>query len=297
MFPSFASPPFSLPLLWEANYPSILKVDPHTSKVYAFGQDILRRCGATNWLYHGGNLASNGWIYAIPCNANRVLKFHPFTDQAELIGPSFEGRAKWYGGIIGSDGCIWGIPHIHSMVLKIDPRNDQVTLVRQGTIDTDRRPLPGGRWKWHGGLRAGDKIIGFPNNSDSVLVINCANQSVYTIGDASILKSGRHRIPQDNCYKYLGAALTQDGRYAYLFPCDAKRVLRIDCVEETLTLVGPLLLEGENKFQNGFVGRERSLYGIPQWSWGVLRIVPGAIEKEDHVDIMDCGTSCFRPTD
>jgi hypothetical protein len=221
------------------------------------------------------------------------LKFHPFTDQVQLIGPRFPGKAKWYGGIVGSDGCIWGIPHNHSYVLHIDPTNDKVTLLGQGDEEIGRQPLPEGMWKWHGGLRAGHKIIGFPNNSNSVLVIDCSNdlKRIYTIGDESVLKSGRHRIPQDNRYKYLGGALTQDGRAAYLFPCDAEQVLRIDCVNDQLDLVGPLLLEGENKFQNGFVGRDGALYGIPQRSCGVLRIIPRCCSKdgEDHVDIMDCG--------
>ena len=58
-----------------------------------------------------------------------------------------------------------------------------------------------------------------------------------------------------------------------------------------MSLVGPLLLEGENKFQNGFVGRDGCLYGIPQRASGVLRIIPAGISgrDEDHVDFMDCG--------
>lgn len=271
------------------NHPSILKINPSTSEVYTFGENVLSSCGATSWLYHGGNLASNGFVYAIPANAERVLKFHPFSDHTELIGPRFPGKAKWYGGIVGSDGCIWGIPHNHSLVLRIDPRTDRVSLLGLGSNSEDCCPLPDGMWKWHGGLRAGHKIIGFPNNSDSVLVIDCSKTRVYTIG-AGILKSGRHRIPQDHRYKYLGGALTLDKRAVYLFPCDAEQVLRIDCVEDTLSLVGPLLLEGENKFQNGFVGHDGVLYGIPQRSCGVLRIVPRTrADGEDIVDIMDCG--------
>jgi hypothetical protein len=79
------------------NHPSILKVNPATSEVYTFGESVLKDCGASSWLYHGGNLASNGFCYAIPANAEYVLKFHPFTDHAEFIGPRFPGRAKWYG--------------------------------------------------------------------------------------------------------------------------------------------------------------------------------------------------------
>jgi hypothetical protein len=157
-------------------------------------------------------------------------------------------------------------------------------------LQENGQELPEGDWKWHGGLRAGDKIYGFPNNADCILVIDCPQQRVYTIGDSSILKSGRHRFPGDNRYKYLGGALTLDGKFAYLFPCDAEQVLRIDTKTDKLALVGPLLLDGQNKFQNGFAGRDGCLYGIPQRATGVIRIIPSRNgEEDDHVDIMDCG--------
>jgi len=234
------------------NATSILKVNPATDKVHTFGNHVLEQCGSNRWLYHGGTLAPNGWVYAIPANATRVLKFHPLTEEVCLIGPEFPGGQKWFGGILGSDApdaCVYGIPHNETGVLKIDPTTDEVSLL----MHEDGGPLPDGQWKWHGGLRSKNKIIGFPNNSDRVLVVDCRQDRVYTIGDSSILRSGRHRIPQDNRYKYLGGALTLDCRYAYLFPCDAEQVLRIDCETDELKLVGPLLLEGENKFQNGFV--------------------------------------------
>ena len=110
-----------------------------------------------------------------------------------------------------------------------------------------------GRWKWHGGLasRDGSKIIGFPNNADSILVIDVVHQQVRTVGDSSILRSGYHRVPQDGRYKYLGGSITSDGKFAYLFPCDAEFVLRFDMETDEMKLVGPPLTEGENKFQNG----------------------------------------------
>lgn len=138
--------------------------------------------------------------------------------------------------------------------------------------------LPEGQWKFHGGLRAGHKIFGFPNNADNVLVINCNENRVYTIGDN--LQSGHHRIPQDGRYKYLGGAVTSDHAFAYLFPCDAEQVLRINCVTDKLELVGPRLLDGENKFQNGFCCRDGCIYGIPQRASGVLRIVPWAMTQK-----------------
>ncbi|KAL3939003.1 MAG: hypothetical protein SGBAC_006191 [Bacillariaceae sp.] len=183
---------------------SFLKVNPDggSSGVYTFGETLLQEVceGINGWYYHGGNLAPNGWIYCIPANAPRVIKLNPSTDEAYVIGPVLSGGQKWYGGLLSpTDGCIYGIAHNATTVLKIDPKTDEVSLV-EGTDG----PLPQGKWKWHGGLVAGHKIIGFPNNSDKVLVVDCQQSTVYTIGDSSLLKSGRHRIPQDGRYKWLG---------------------------------------------------------------------------------------------
>ena len=307
-----------------------------TKEAYSFGQDSLRdTCqDIDGWYYHGGNLAENGWIYCIPANAPRVCKVHPATDEVVMIGPTDLNRpttaadnldsddskmeeeiprCKWFGGIIGTDGCIYGIPHNTQGVLKIDPTTDEVTIMKQD----GGKPLPKGNWKWHGGLAAPvyHKIIGFPNNSDYVLVIDCKSQRVYTVGmghgndygggennnegGGGHLTSGRHRIPQDGRYKYLGGALAKNGRYAYLFPCDAERVLKFDCETDQMTLIGPPLLDGENKFQNGFCSPvDGCLYGIPQRAMGVLRIQPAAfLGEEDHVDIMPFDEEMVRIKD
>ncbi|KAL7530912.1 hypothetical protein ACHAXR_003741, partial [Thalassiosira sp. AJA248-18] len=274
----------------------VLKIDPETSNVTTFitGQPIPNV--EEGWLFHGGNLASHdGLVYAIPASAPRVMKIDPRLETTEYIGPEFQGKAKWYGGITGADDCIYGIPHNSTGVLKINPRTQEVTILAEGT-------LPEGRWKWHGGLASldGSKIIGFPNNADSVLVIDVIKQRVYTVGDSSILRSGYHRVPQDGRYKYLGGSLTSDGKLAYLFPCDAEYCLRFDMETDEMKLVGPHLTEGENKFQNGFVGDDGCIYGIPQRSSGVLRVIPPGVKRygrdgdvlsadEEYIDVIYCG--------
>ncbi len=279
-----------------SNAGCVLKIDPEKSSVSTFitGPAIPRV--EEGWLYHGGNLSSfDGLIYAIPASAPRVMKINPRNDTTEYIGPEFEGKAKWYGGIVGADECIYGIAHNSTGVLKINPMTQEVSVLAEGT-------LPEGRWKWHGGLASLDrkKIIGFPNNADSILVVDVMKSRVYKVGDNAVLRSGSHRIPQDGRYKYLGGALTADGRYAYLFPCDAEYVLRMDMLTDELKLVGPHLTEGENKFQNGFVAEDGCIYGIPQRSSGVLRIVPPGVKRwdrngnllpddEEHVDVIYCG--------
>ena len=92
-------------------------------------------------------------------------------ETTELIGPEYRGKAKWYGGITSADRCIYGLPHNARGVLKIDPKTQEVTVLAEGT-------LPDGLWKWHSGLTLsdGNKIMGFPNNTDSVLAIDVIQQ-------------------------------------------------------------------------------------------------------------------------
>ena len=46
-------------------------------------------------------------------------------------------------------------------------------------------------------------------------------------------------------------------------------------VTDEVSCVGPELLEGENKYQNGFLARDGAVYAIPQRSDYVLRVAPG----------------------
>jgi len=190
-------------------------------------------------------------VYAVPANVSRVAKIDPVGETVAYIGPDFgDGAQKWYGGIRSEyNGCIYGIPHNATNVLKMNPWMDEVTTIGEES------GLEMGQWKWHGGLSTpdGKTIIAFPNNATSILCINVTSNKIYEIGkNRPALRSGRHRIPYDAKYKYLGGALTQDGRYAYLFPADAERVLRIDMTTMEVRCVGPLFLEGYNKYQNGF---------------------------------------------
>jgi hypothetical protein len=66
-------------------------------------------------------------IYWPPCNANRVLKFDPETQQLpSLVGDDLgEGNAKWQGGALATDGVIYCIPcgsfGSNQVLLAIDP--------------------------------------------------------------------------------------------------------------------------------------------------------------------------------
>ena len=124
--------------------------------------------------------------------------------------------------------------------------------------------MPTGLWKFHGGLTTPDGrfIYGFPNNADYVLKLDTATDTMTFLGGPDVIKSGRHRVPQDNKYKYLGGGVAPNGKI-FLFPCDAEQVLMIDPKTDIVSCVGPVLLEGENKYQNGkFYNKEEAFLNL-----------------------------------
>jgi len=85
---------------------SILRIDPDTNEVVTFGHEQLSSFG--KWLYHGGDLANDGFLYAVPANAPQVLRIDPRRMECSFVGPSFDGVQKWYGGLMASNGSIYG---------------------------------------------------------------------------------------------------------------------------------------------------------------------------------------------
>ena len=53
--------PYGCCLCLPCNAPSVLKINPATNEVKSFGE-----IGEQGWLYHGGNVGSDGYVYAIP---------------------------------------------------------------------------------------------------------------------------------------------------------------------------------------------------------------------------------------
>ena len=235
----------------------------------------LGACGTGEWKYHGGVLSpDDGCFYCIPQFAERVLKIDPRTDACELIGASFPGRNKWYGGLLGSDDRIYGVPQNASGVLRIDPRNAANPCEVFGSF-------PEGGWKWHGGtVGPQGEIYGIPAHADSVLKIVPGDvPALSEIGPK--LRTGKHRT--DGKYKFLGGVLGKDD-CVYFIPSDSDHVVRVECATETVREVGASLEHEkivQNKWQNGFIGEDGVIWGIPLKAETVLTIVPGARPGDD----------------
>ena len=291
-----------------SNAHTILRIDPATQSV---SQVDYGATGEEKWQWHGG-VYSNGHVFAVPCNATQVLKINAETDQVEFIGGPWEGKHKWYGGILASNGAMYCIPQTAPGVLKVDTVTGACTLIGEEICQQHLEHCKKhGGYLWHGGSVTDDGklIFGIPSNADYVLKIDTETDVVTTIGPK--LESGRHRIPQDGRYKYLGSSTGSDGK-VYMFPCDAERVLSIDPLTDAVKCIGPHFLGtdkttyskgsypkiqwgrnaetgqvdtityiGENKWQNGFSARDGCVYAIPQRAPGILRIVPNPDRKQD----------------
>ncbi|KAJ1619012.1 hypothetical protein T492DRAFT_1089069 [Pavlovales sp. CCMP2436] len=241
-----------------------------------------------SWKWHGAVVARDGSVYAIPQKAERVLRIDPRTDQTSLIGPSLGAmHNKWYGGLLAADGSIWGVPTCAGSCLKIVPR--------EGTADVSTvGDLPVGDYKWHGGVVAKDGCIyGIPANSDFVLRIVPGADGVADKVDllGGPIRTGQHRT--DGKYKYLGAVVGRDGSIICI-PSDSDYVLRI-CPDArggppAIERIGESLetTEGtqQNKWQNGYLGPDGCIYGIPLKAESILRVVP---ETGEVSCIQPCG--------
>lgn len=109
---------------------TILKIDPQTNIITTFGclqepNDQVEKAFYEKNKYQGGVLCpSNGCIYAIPCNAQQVLKINTnlnTSDGMTLFGSLPATKDKYQGGFLGSDGCIYCIPETAERVMKIIP--------------------------------------------------------------------------------------------------------------------------------------------------------------------------------
>jgi len=102
-------------------------------------------------------------------------------------------------------------------------------------------------------------IYGVPSHATRVLKVTVATGAVELIGASLASDSG---FGGRGTYRYGGAVVAPDGGLIYCLPSDADRVLRIDPATEEVVEIGPSF-RGKNKWQNGFVGRDGAIYGIP----------------------------------
>ena len=100
------------------NTDTVLKIVPGTGECTLLGGGLRggkRRVGGRyedKYKYQGGVLGNDGNVYAMPADADRVLRIVCATGEVGEIGRSFEDLDrcfnKWQNGFVGRDGCVGG---------------------------------------------------------------------------------------------------------------------------------------------------------------------------------------------
>jgi len=281
-----------------SNANAVLKIVPRTGQVTTLsswceevdGKGVFKWNPQLpgRWKWHGGVVAANGSIYAIPACADRVLRIIPRTGEVRLIGdellPGVE--SKWYGGLLGCDGAIYGMPHNADCILKIVPEKDGCEDRIEFLYGTGDNALQLGGYKWHGGVagyggpsgKLGGVLYAVPSHANRVLRLTVETGAVELLGTEDI-DSGplweNHWRWKPGQYKYGGAVLGPDN-CVYCLPYDAYKVLKISpsgAVE--LMEIEPDYVDDfrcHNKWQNGFAAADGCIYAIPVSAPAILKV-------------------------
>ncbi len=191
------------------------------------------------------------YIYCIPHNARRVVKFDSVTKTLAEIGPDFgDGGYKWMSGALAaSDGCIYCPPLRARCILRINTLNDEVEELQDVELPENCD------WAWNSATVAYDNCLyAMPYNSRRILKFDLASMTASSIGED--LGGGG--------YKYDGTVVGMDG-WLYGIPHNATRIVKID------------LANPERTFIVAEEGRERGAGGENFWCKGGVLADDGSI--------------------
>lgn len=232
---------------------------------------------AITWAFHQGAIGpTDGRVYIIPHQAERVARFNPTSGVWESFGDTFPGgKQKWSRGAVSKfDNCIYSVPclitkppHSRSGVqkmLKIDP----VEGTAHEFGEDLRKYAPGIVMPWLGVVAAADGcIFGMPCSARPVLRLDPRTGEISTFGQLE---------EKTSSLKYASGILGPSGRFIFGVPFNAPRVLCIDTEMLTVQLIGESY-SGINKWSGGGIGGDGCLYCIPCNHKRVLRIDPVAM--------------------
>ena len=170
--------------------------------------------------------APNGFVYGIPADARRVVKFNPVDKSFTHIGPDFgDEKWKWGRGAMTDSGIIYCLPSFNGHgILKIDTNTtDMVTELNRNLLPEQ------GDSMWESCAVALDGCLYcMPSDARRIMKLDLNNSVAMTsVGDD--LGHGYD--------KYIGMVVGIDG-CVYGIPRHSKRILKYDPINDTTSFVG-----------------------------------------------------------
>ena len=189
----------------------------------------------------------DGFLYGIPCDAPRVVKFNPLDKSLTEIGPDFgEGGEKWLCGVLANTGSIYCAPGDADQILKIDTIQGTVE-----TLDDVELPETGGDLWASGALARDNNIYYMPYCARRIMRLNPDNDTLSSVGED---------LGEEYC-KYYGTVVGNDD-YVYGIPNWSTRIIKFDTTNpDTTSTVGE---EAEKSFEcgNGVLAGNGYIYAV-----------------------------------
>lgn len=233
--------------------------------------------------WYGGILGDDNAVYGMPYRTCSLLRIDTETDTAAIVGPDHGCTLfNWHGGL-KMNGMIYAFPSHADRVLKIDTtlasKGENCTLldIHRADYDTDKTK----NYKWLGGSVGADgNIYAMPADTSSVLKIDTKTDHCSTFGTVGTEKN-----------KWQGGVLSEKDGCIYCIPADGQQILRIDSRpeiegENSIALLGELP-KRKDKWQGAFIGKNGTMYAIPEGSYRILKVTPAQERRDDSVkDVM-----------
>ena len=225
------------------------------SELYPKSESSTQECLLPGSHKHLGGAydPTDGCIYGVPANSKAVLCLYPDTKDGG-DGSSYKmtsiplpdsvknTQMKWLRGIF-QGGYLWAIPAWADAVLCVDVdafwgrREADGEIVK--LLDLPEEHPKGMTWQWHGaGInKQKDAIYCIPSNAQKVLKVDLKTKTTSLIPiDYDGSKYPSFKIDLSN--KFYGGILGEDN-CVYGVPYRSCAVLRIDCDNDSASLVGP----------------------------------------------------------
>lgn len=214
--------------------------------------------------------ASNGKLYAAPCNAIRVTVIDPDTQEVREIGADLPGHNKYACLVAAENGKLYAAPNCARKVLEIDPDSSEVLEI--GT------PIEGD-WKYTSlAPAANGKLYAAPAGASRVLEIDPVSRKVHEIGK---------RLRGEE--KYISIVAAHNGKL-YAAPWCASKFLEIDPVTRHVREFGKEI-KGCNKYSCIAATTNGKLYAVPAQASFVLEIDPTTLDIREVGAALDANQS------
>jgi hypothetical protein len=167
-----------------------------------------------------------------------------------------ERENKWSSFVDGEDGFFYGIPFCARRVVKFNPLDKSLTEIGPDLGD--------GEAKWWCGVRANTgSIYCAPFASNRILKINTNDGTVETLEPP----------PETGGGSWISGALARTDNNIYYMPYSARRIMRLNPDNDSLSSVGDDLGYGF-KYSGTVVGNDDCLYGIPNYATRIVKFDP-----------------------